>query len=51
MGLVDTSKIVKLIDKLNLDYEIGDDENEIMVFNPKWKEEVINNIENYRIYK
>jgi hypothetical protein len=42
---------LKLKNKLKIDIEIGDDENEIIVINPKWKKTINLNAYKMKIYK
>ncbi len=44
-GLIDTEKVYKLLTLFKMNYDIGDDEGEVIVINPDWKEF---DIEQYR---
>lgn len=46
VGMTNTDKIVKLAKSMKIKSNIGDDEGEILVFDPNWKEF---DIEDYRI--
>lgn len=47
-GLIDTEKLVKFLDKNKINHDIGDDEEEVIVLNPIFKDELNKNIEYYR---
>ncbi len=47
-AIVDTTKVVKYMNKLKLEYDIGDDEDEYLVIEGKWNNTVKSNIEQYR---
>jgi len=50
-GIVSTEKIYKLMNKLRLDYPIGDDEGEVLVMNVKWKDGLYDRLDGYRYRK
>ena len=47
-GLIDTQKLVRFLNKNKFDHDIGDDEGEVIVLNPTYKNNLIKNIENFR---
>lgn len=46
-GLIDTVKVVNYLEENNLEYEIGDDEGEIIVIEPKWKSNLESKLKDY----
>lgn len=46
-GLIDTHKIVQFITKYKIQSDVSDDENEVIVINPVWKENIEDRLENY----
>lgn len=47
-GIVSTERIYKLMNRFKLDYPIGDDEDEFLVMNVKWKEGLKDRLDAYR---
>ncbi len=47
LGLISTSKAYRINKKYKLGFEIGDDEGEVIVLKPVWKQNI--NLEKYRI--
>jgi len=47
-GLIDTSRLVKYIQKNKISADIGDDESEVVVIEPVWKKGLEKRMKNYR---
>lgn len=49
-GLIDTGKLIMVLRKLNINSEIGDDENEVIVLNPIFKDTLNNRLSGFKNY-